>query len=147
AASINAAPVVLGIAGLETAGSAATAVAFTPSFQKGGDATLFLRRYGESLRSLPKIDGSARGHGLLSVDTEGGVVRRMPMVSVVGDTPVLGFSLETLRVATGDPVFTVTSDASGVRSIRIGDLTVPTQSDGQIWMHYTPHNTARYVSA
>ncbi len=147
ARSIRAAPAVLGIAGLESSGGNPAAVEFTPSFQKGGDATPFLRHYAESLRSLAEIDKSARGHGLLSVDTEGGVVRRMPMVAVVGNAPVLGFSLETLRVASGDPVFTVNSDATGVRSIGVGGVNIPTQPDGHIWVHYTPHNAARYVSA
>jgi CHASE2 domain-containing sensor protein/serine phosphatase RsbU (regulator of sigma subunit) len=147
ARSIKAAPAVLGIAGLETSGASAAAVEFTPSFQKGGDATPFLRHYAETLRSLPELDRSARGHGLLSVDTESGVVRRMPLVAAVGNTPVLGFSVETLRVASGDPVFTVNSDSTGVRSIAIGGVTIPTQPDGHIWVHYTPHNTARYVSA
>jgi CHASE2 domain-containing sensor protein/serine phosphatase RsbU (regulator of sigma subunit) len=145
--SIKAAPTVLGIAGLEMATSSPGTAQFTPSFQKGGDATPFLRRYAETLRSIPGIDKSAQGHGLLSVDTEGGVVRRMPVVAAVGNTPVLGFSIETLRVASGDPVFTVNSDATGVRSIGVGGVNIPTQRDGHIWVHYTPHNTARYVSA
>jgi len=147
ARAIRSAPTVLGVAGLETAGAAAGAVVFTPSFQKGGDATPFLRHYAETLRSLPELDKAARGHGLLSVDTEGGVVRRMPLVAAVGSTPVLGFSIEMLRVASGDPVFTVNSDGTGVRSIAIGGVAIPTQADGHIWVHYTPHNTARYVSA
>jgi adenylate cyclase len=147
ARSIKAAPAVLGIAGLEASAGNLAPVEFTPSLQKGGEATPFLRHYAETLRSLPALDRSARGHGLLSADTEGGVVRRMPMVAAIGDTPVLGFSLETLRVASGDPVFTVTSDRTGVRSISVGGVTIPTQPDGHIWVHYTPHNTARYVSA
>jgi adenylate cyclase len=147
AASIKAAPVVLGIAGLETSGQKPAAVAFTPSLQKGGDATPFLRHYAEALRSLPELEKSARGHGLLSADTEGGVVRRVPMVAAIGSTPVLSFSLETLRVASRNPLFTVSSDKTGVQAVGVGDLTVPTQPDGQIWVYYTPHNASRYVSA
>jgi adenylate cyclase len=147
AASIKAAPVVLGIAGIETADANAAAAAFTPSLQRGGDATPFLRHYAEALRSLPVLERSARGHGLLSADTESGVVRRVPMVAAIGTTPVLPLSLETLRVASRNPIFTVSSDKTGVRSVTIGDLTVPTQRDGNIWVYYTPHNASRYVSA
>lgn len=147
AASIKAAPVVLGIAGLETSGPTPVAAAFTPSLQRGGDATPFLRHYADALRSLPELEKSARGHGLLSADTEAGVVRRVPMVAAIGSTPVLPLSLETLRVASGNPLFTVSSDKTGVQAVGIGDLTVPTQRDGQIWVHYTPHNASRYVSA
>jgi adenylate cyclase len=147
AASIKAGPVVLGIAGLETAGSGPAAAAFTPSLQRGGDATPFLRHYAEALRSLPVLERSARGHGLLSADTEGGVVRRVPMVAAIGSTPVLPLSLEMLRVASRNPLFTVSSDKTGVQAVGIGDLAVPTQPDGHIWVHYTPHNASRYVSA
>jgi adenylate cyclase len=147
AASIKAAPVVLGLAGLEIAGAASGPVRFTPSLQKGGDATPFLRHYAEAMRSLPELEKSARGHGLLSADTEGGVVRRVPMVAAIGSTPVLPLSLETLRVASHNPLFTVSSDRTGVQAVGIGDLTIPTQRDGHIWVHYTPHNASRYVSA
>jgi CHASE2 domain-containing sensor protein/serine phosphatase RsbU (regulator of sigma subunit) len=147
AASIKAAPVVLGIAGLETARAAPGTVSFTPSLQRGGDATPFLRHYAEALRSIPDLEKSARGHGLLSADTEGGVVRRVPMVAAIGSTPVLPLSLETLRVASRNPLFTVNSDKTGVQTVDIGDLSIPTQPDGHIWVYYTPHNASRYVSA
>src|SRR5438034_5825977 len=78
AASINAAPVVLGIAGLE-AGKPSEAAPLTPSLQRGSDARTVLRQYASTLRSLPEIDAAARGHGLLSADTEGGVGRRVPI--------------------------------------------------------------------
>lgn len=147
AASIKAAPVVLGIAGTEAAGSAAGTVPFTPSLQKGGDAADFVRHYAGALRSVPEVDNAAKGHGLLSADTEGGVIRRVPMVAMVGAAPVLPLSLETLRVASSNPLFAVQSDGEGVRAVSIGDLSIPTQSDGNLWVHYTPHNAARYVSA
>jgi CHASE2 domain-containing sensor protein len=147
AASIRAAPVVLGIAGLET-GQASDSAPVTPSLQNGTPGALSgLRRYATALRSLPEIDAAAKGRGLLSADTEAGVVRRVPMVALVGATPVLPLSLETLRVAAGEAVFAVHSGASGVESVDIGNLSVPTQADGRVWVHYTPHDPGRFVSA
>lgn len=146
AASIRAAPVVLGIAGLET-GMTSAPVLFTPSLQKGTDARAALRRYASALRSLPEIDSAAGGHGLLSADTEAGVVRRMPMVALVGTTPVLPLSLETLRLASGEALFFVRGGAAGVEVVGFGDLTVPTQPDGRLWVHYTPHDASRFISA
>jgi adenylate cyclase len=146
AASIKAAPVVLGIAGLET-GTTSEPVLFTPSLQKGTDAREALRHYATALRSLPEIDAAARGHGLLSADTEAGVVRRMPMVALLGTTPVLPLSLETLRLASGEAFFFVRGGAAGVELVGFGDLTVPTQPDGRLWVHYTPHDASRFISA
>lgn len=146
AASLRAAPVALGIAGLE-GGAEPAAARLAPWLQKGADARPFLRRYPATLRSLPEIDAAARGHGLISADTEGGVVRRVPMVAMIDATPVLPLSLETLRVASRNPLFVVYGNAAGVEAVGIGDLKVPTQRDGRVWVHYTPHEPARFVSA
>jgi len=146
AAAIKSAPVVLGVAGLES-GSPDPAAPFALSLQKGGDARPFLRHYASALRSLPEIDAAAQGHGLLSADIEGGVIRRVPMVSTIGTAPVLPLSLETLRVASGNPIFVLNVGADGVENVSIGDLIVPTQRDGRLWVHFTPHNADRFVSA
>ena len=146
AASIRAAPIVLGIAGLE-AGGASDAAPMTPSLQRNSEALRTLRRYATTLRSLPEIDSAAKGHGLLSADTEAGVVRRVPMVALVGTTPVLPLSLETLRLASGESFFAVRGGSRGVEAVGIGDLSVPTQPDGRVWVHYTPHDTDRFISA
>ena len=146
AASIRAAPVVLGVAGMEE-GVVFAAARWTPSLQKGADARGYLRHYASTLRSLPEIDAAARGHGLLSADTEAGVVRRVPMVARVGTIPVLPLSLETLRLASGEPLFVVRSGSAGIEAVEIGDLAVPTQSDGRLWVHYTPHDASRFISA
>lgn len=146
AASIRAAPVVLGIAGLET-GSASANGPMAPSLTKGAGTLAGLRHYTTALRSLHEIDGAAKGHGLLSADTEAGVVRRVPLVAVLGSSPVLPLSLETLRLASGEPLFVVRAAARGVEAVEIGDLSLPTQADGRIWVHYTPHDPARFVSA
>lgn len=146
AASIRVAPVVLGIAGFET-GNASEASPTTPSLRRGPGTLARLRHYASALRSLAEIDRAAKGHGLLSTDTEAGVVRRVPLVAVVGEAPVLPLSLETLRVAIGQPLFVVRAGAAGVEGVEIGDVSVPTQADGRLWVHYTPHDPARFVSA
>jgi serine phosphatase RsbU (regulator of sigma subunit) len=145
ARAIGAAPVALGIAGLDAGPEVPEPL--TPSLQRGTDVRESLRHYAAALRSLPEIDAAARGRGLLSTDTEGGIVRRMPMLARIGSTPVLPLSLETLRVASGEPIFFVHGGAAGVEAVGIGDVIVPTQPDGRLWVHYTPHDAGRFVSA
>jgi hypothetical protein len=71
----------------------------------------------------------------------------MTMVARVGSTPVLPLSLETLRVASGEPLFFVHGGSAGAEAVGIGDVIVPTQPDGRLWVHYTPHDAGRFISA
>ena len=143
AEAIKHAPLVLGIAGIDEV--TAEGAPFAPARIVGPPAPL--HRYAGALRSLPGIDRAAAGHALLNAEPERGIVRRMPMIASVGDYPVLTLALETLRVATGESLFTLKSDARGFTQVAIGDLDVPVQADGSVWIHYTPHDAARYVSA
>ncbi len=69
------------------------------------------------------------------------------MVALIGTNPVLPLSLEMLRVASGEPYFAVRGNAAGLESVAIGNLDVPIQNDGRLWVHYTPHDANRFVSA
>ena len=73
----------------------------------------------------------------------------MPLVMAVNGQLVPGLALEMLRVATGSPAIQVAMDARGVSSVTVADLTVPTQANGEIWLHFAKADAgaARYVSA
>lgn len=143
AEAIKRAPVVLGIAGIDEV--TAEGAPFAPARIVGPPAPL--HRYAGALRSLPGIDRAAAGHGLLNAEPERGIVRRLPLVASIGDYPVFTLALESLRVATGEPLFTLKSDARGLTHVAIGDFDVPVQADGSLWLHFTPHDPTRYVSA
>jgi adenylate cyclase len=141
-------PVVLGVAGLETdAARAGRAGRLVPVRAVGGDPSVFVPRFEAALRSVEEIDRAAPGHGLLSVPTARGVVRRMPLVAGVADALLPAFGIEMLRVATGGPVLTVRVGASGVEAVGIGDLLIPTEPDGGVWVHFSRHDPSRFVSA
>ena len=143
AEAIKRAPVVLGIAGINEV--TVEGAPFAPARSVGPPAPLY--HYAGALRSLPGIDRAAVGHGLLNAEPERGIVRRLPLVASIGNYPVLTLVLESLRVAAGEPFFTLKSDARGLAQVGIADLEVPTQADGSLWIHYTKHDPARYVSA
>jgi serine phosphatase RsbU (regulator of sigma subunit)/CHASE2 domain-containing sensor protein len=145
--ALAAAPSVIGLAGLDAAAAASPRGRFTPAVVRGEDPSGQVRRYRTALRSVPDVDGGAAGHALLSADVAGGVVRRLPLVAAVGDTLVPGLALEMLRVAVGAPAFTVWSDGGGVRAAGVGDVWIPAETDGTTWIHFTPHDAARFVSA
>lgn len=150
AAAIAAAPVVLGVVGADapTAGVAASvpgAPGFAPARVRGDARDLQSFASGE--RSLPAFDAAARGRGLLNATLEEGVVRQVPLVARVDGHPVLSLPMESLRVASGEPVFGVVDDGAGPLRVVIGDLVVPAQPDGSLFLHYSGHDPARYVSA
>jgi adenylate cyclase len=86
---------------------------------------------------------------MLNVPLEQGVVRRIPLIMGLGEKVVPSLPIEMLRVATGSPFVDVFADASGVQAVGVADVRVPTQSDGEIWLHFAPIESTqnRYVSA
>ncbi|MBI2525452.1 MAG: CHASE2 domain-containing protein [Candidatus Rokubacteria bacterium] len=149
AETLRALPAVLGVGGLDTAESPAARPALRePTLRLvGGDPIPFLRRYGSVIRSVDEIHAAARAHGLLSADTEAGVVRRLPLLAAVGRTPVPGLGVEMLRVATRTPALTLRVGRGGLEAVGIGDVTARSEPDGSAWLHFSPHDPARFVSA
>ena len=140
--------VVLGLVGLEQADATVSpGVGPAPVRAFGGDPAPFVRRFAGALRSMDEIDAAAAGRGLISVDPEGGVVRRMPLLATIGTTLAPSLVVEMLRVASGAPALAVRVGPSGIEAVGVGDLVVPTERDGQVWVHFSRHQPRRFVSA
>ena len=134
--ALESAPTVLGAAGFDFATlSTSDGLRIFPVKVLGGEAVPYLQRFPFVLASLPQLQAAARGQGLVSID-EDTVVRRIPLVSAVGDLVVPSLAMEMLRVATGSTQIEVDVDSHGVRSVAVADLVVPTQSRGDIWLHF-----------
>ena len=138
--------VVLGIAGLETPDPRFARPPAAPAILIANAPDLALRRFAGHLQSLPAIDQAAAGRGLLSVDPEGGVIRRALVAGRVGEMIVPALSVEMLRVASGAPLALVGRERDEIE-LRIGDISVPAHADGRFWIRYGPHDPARFVSA
>ncbi|HYE90610.1 MAG TPA: CHASE2 domain-containing protein [Terriglobales bacterium] len=140
---------VLGAGGLDEPDPAAGGArgGWAPMRLVGEDPRPFVRRFPAVLRSIDEIDRAATGRALLNGDRERGVVRRIPLVAVVGDTLVPGLGAELLRVAGGAPGFTVVTGAHGVTALAVGDVRIPAEPDGSLRVHYSRHVPARFVSA
>lgn len=148
AAALRSAPTVLGAAGFDFATQTTTrGLRTTPLLIEGGDALGHLRRYPYVLASLPELQAAASGQALLSVDLEDGIVRRIPLVAAVNDQPVPSLAMEMLRVATGSPAVGLRVGSRGIEEVRVADLAVPTQDNGEVWLHFAVPTGDRYVSA
>ncbi|WP_252374261.1 adenylate/guanylate cyclase domain-containing protein [Hydrogenophaga sp. 2FB] len=100
---------------------------------------------------LPPLDAAASGSGALTFVPDGdGVVRRVPLVLALGDTPVPSLSAELLRVVQGTDNYILRraeGDAPALAQVRIGQVSVPTNAQGEMWLHYTEAQVERYVPA
>jgi adenylate cyclase len=150
AEAIRRSKVVLGQSGYLVSG---TAPIERPADQKGmatlgPDPRPFLVDFPRLLRNLPILDEAAMGHGIFSVIPEGdGTVRRVPLVAVADGTIVPSLSLEMLRVVTGSGAILIKTDVSGVRSVTVRNLEIPTDGKGRIWIHFAPPSMDKYISA
>ena len=140
--------VVLGLAGVETADSATPRGVGSPPVRTfGSDPAPFVRHFVAGIHSIGEIDAAAAGRGLTSVDPERGVVRRMPLLALVGDSLTPGLALEMLRVALDAPGLSARAGRGGVEAVGIGDLFIPTERDARVWPHYRRSDPTRFISA
>ena len=148
ARSLQQAPTVLGLAVLDVAPPGGSRSGNSTPALISGEAMLHtLRDYPYSLRSIPELDQAASGHAILSAELENGVVRRVPLVASVQGQAFPALSIELLRAASGEPDFHIRSDSRGVISVGVGNVEVPTETDGRFWVYFSPRNAARFVSA
>jgi len=146
AAVLGKGPFVLGMAGLEE-GNGQVPAGAAPLRVEGGDPAPCLRKYRGLLRSIDAINAAARGRGLLSVDIEEGIARRLPLLADVGGQPTPTLGLAMLQTAADAPAIDVRVGSQGIAGIGIGDLFVPTTADGRLWVRFSLRDETRFVSA
>ena len=147
---LRAAPTVLGAAGFDfDTFNTATGLRTVPMLTSGGDPLHFVRYFPYVLASIPELQQAAKGQAVLSVSTDDAVVRRMPLVLSVGEQLVPSLAMEMLRVATDDPAIRVHVGERGIESVAVADLSVPTQRQGDVWLHFAKlqGSASRQISA
>jgi adenylate cyclase len=104
--------------------------------------------YTSLLRSIPALDNAAAGHGLISVDRgTDQVTRKLPLVGLVGNEFVPSLTVEMLRLATASPILSIYFSNGVLQGIGLRGLNIPTEADGSVWLHLSPHDERRFVSA
>jgi len=124
----------------------------------GPDPRPFLPTFTGSIVNLNNIGSNTRGSGAFNFLPEAdGVNRRVPLIFKLGDQILPSFAAEVLRVAQGADSYEIRISGdqkdsgygveAGIQEIRIGALTVPTDGQGRMWLHYTRQDAPRRVSA
>jgi adenylate cyclase len=115
---------------------------------RGPDPTSFLVTFPGLLRNVLPIEEAAAGRGLFSINPEtDGIIRRVPMIMEAQGTLVPSLAMEMLRVVSHASAILVRVNEAGVQSVAVPGLEVPTDRNGQLWVHFNKHDQARYVSA
>ena len=124
----------------------------------GDDPKQFLPPHEGAVTTLPELEATAAGNGAINwVPDRDQVVRTVPLMFKLGDRLYPNLVIEALRVALQAKTYVVKSSGSsgetafgehtGVVSVKIGDLVVPTDATGSILVRYTPSYPQRYVPA
>jgi adenylate cyclase len=108
----------------------------------------FMWEFPGLLRSTPVLEAAASGRGLLTIKAErDGIVRRVPVIMQAQGVTMPSLSFEMLRVATGSDTILIKANEAGITSVAVKGLAVPTDRNGQIWVHFAHYDPLIYVSA
>jgi adenylate cyclase len=114
----------------------------------GEDPQRFMFDFPGLLRNTPVLEKAAGGRGLFSINPErDGIVRRVPMIMQAQGTTMPSLSFEMLRVVTGTDTIFIKTDQAGIQSIGVKGFQIPTDRNGQLWVHFARNDPSIYVSA
>jgi adenylate cyclase len=114
----------------------------------GEEPRPFLLDFPGLLRNIRSLEEAAAGRGLFSIKPErDGIVRRVPMLMQAQGTILPSLSFEILRVVTSTRTILVKSEKSGLKSVAVSGLELPTDLNGRLWLHFAHRDPSIYVSA
>jgi adenylate cyclase len=114
----------------------------------GEDPQKFMLRFPGLLRNTEVLEKAAGGHGLITINPErDGIVRRVPMIMEAQGTVMPSLSFEMLRLVTGTDTIFIKTDTAGIKSVGVKGFQIPTDLNGQLWVHFSRSDPAIYVPA
>ncbi len=114
----------------------------------GEEPQRFMFQFPGLLRNVPVLEEAAAGRGLFTIKPErDGIVRRVPMIMVAQGITMPSLTFEMLRVASGSGTILIKADEAGIQSLGVKGFAIPTDRNGQLWIHYAPRDPSIYVSA
>jgi len=147
--AIKASRVVLGESGLpEEIAALDKTLPVTGIAMLGEEPQRFMFDFPGLLRNVPVLEHAAAGRGLFTIKPErDGIVRRVPMIMQAQGQTMPSLTFEMLRVATGSGTILIKAEPAGIKSIGIKGIQIPTDHNGQLWVHYARNDASIYVPA
>src|SRR5262245_29114747 len=114
----------------------------------GEEPQPFMYQFRGLLRNVEVLEQAAAGRGLFTIRPErDGIVRRVPMIMLAQGITMPSLTFEMLRVASGSGTILIKADKAGIQSVGVRGFTIPTDANGQLWVHYSRRDPSIYVSA
>ena len=124
----------------------------------GDDPRPFLLGFKGASRNLPEFENAARGIGAFNwVADRDQIVRRVALMFRLDQTFVPSLAAEALRIAQGANTYvlkasnasgeTAFGQSTGLNHIRIGDVEVPTDAGGGVYLKFRHFTKAAYIPA
>jgi adenylate cyclase len=147
--AIKASRVVLGESGLPAEITALDkTLPVTGLAMLGEEPQRFMFDFPGLLRNVPVLEHAAAGRGLFTIKPErDGIVRRVPMIMQAQGQTMPSLTFEMLRVASGSGTILIKAEKAGIKSIGVKGFQIPTDHNGQIWVHYARNDASIYVPA
>ena len=147
--AIKASRVVLGESGLpEEITALDKTLPVTGIAMLGEEPQRFMFDFPGLLRNVPVLEHAAAGRGLFTIKPErDGIVRRVPMIMQAQGQTMPSLTFEMLRVATGSGTILIKAEQGGIKSLGIKGVQIPTDHNGQLWVHYARNDASIYVPA
>ena len=147
--AIKASRVVLGESGLpEEIAALDKTLPVTGLAMLGEEPQRFMFEFPGLLRNVPVLEHAAAGRGLFTIKPErDGIVRRVPMIMQAQGQTMPSLTFEMLRVATGSGTILIKAEKAGIKSLGLKGIQIPTDHNGQLWVHYARNDASIYVPA
>src|SRR3954454_23914269 len=114
----------------------------------GEEPQRFMFDFPGLLRNVPVLEHAAAGRGLFTIRPErDGIVRRVPMIMQAQGQTMPSLTFEILRVASGSGTILIKAEKAGIKSIGVKGFEIPTDHNGQLWVHYARNDASIYVPA
>ncbi|MEQ1863293.1 MAG: adenylate/guanylate cyclase domain-containing protein [Micropepsaceae bacterium] len=131
-----------------------------PSVLGDGDPLLAVKKFTGVTTTLPELEDAAAGNGSFNVvisDDLDLLVRRIPLLMKYNNKIYPSLTLEVLRALTnkigqkgtlliktpGASDEVAAGNVNAIVSLRIGDIVIPTNEKGEMWLHYTEDYSAK----
>ena len=124
----------------------------------GQDPRPFIIGFDSATKNLQVLDDAAHGIGAFNwTPDRDQIVRRVALIYRIGETFVPSLAAESLRVAQGSGSYllkasnasgeTAYGQSTGLNHIRIGQVEVPTDNSGAVYLKFRHYNRAAYIPA